>query len=100
MILPQIETPAEWTPEDALALLDDHEGCLPAALVRLGTLHGIDFARLGGVIALHREAGLWSQECLAAVERTAWSRLAHEAVRRLQLLLRVAHAHGMDGSTP
>lgn len=96
-MLPQIEIPTEWTPVDALRLLDDHEGCLPAALVRLGTLHGIDLARLGGVIDLHREAGLWTRRRLDLVERSARHLLAVEAARRVRLLCAVARAHGLDG---
>ena len=98
MTLPEIRIDTDWTPKDAFVLLDAHDGCLPAAIVRLGTLHGLAVERACGVIDLHRASGLWSQECLAAVERTTWNRLANEAVRRLQLLLRVAHAHGMDGA--
>lgn len=96
-MLPQIEIPTEWTPVDALRLLDDHEGCLPAALVRLGTLHGIDMERLAGVIDLHREAGLWSRRRLTLVERSARHLLAVEAARRVRLLCEVAEAHGMAG---
>jgi len=94
---PEFEIHTSWTPADALALLDDHDGCVSAAIVRLGTIRTMELARLDRVIKTHRAGCFFSGRRLDEVRRETAIAIGEETTRRVMLLQDVARAHGLMG---
>jgi len=94
---PEFEIHTSWTPADALALLDDHDGCVSAAIVRLGTIRTMELARLDRVIKARRAGCFFSGRRLDEVRRDTAIAIGQEIARRVMLLQDVARAHGLIG---
>lgn len=97
MIVPEIDIDTTWGPPDALALLDACDDVLPAALVRLATLHRFGVARINRSLAAAKDAGLFRRRRLRRVRRAALALQRRETDRRIALLIDVAAAHGLIG---
>lgn len=92
--LSDLEVDTSWSAADALALLDDHDGCLPAALVRLDTLRAMEFARLDRILRLRRMACRWSRRRFDEMRRDTQIAIGQEVARRVMLLQEVARTQG------
>lgn len=97
MTVPVIDIHTDWGPPDARALLDACEDCVPAAIIRLGTIRTFERRRLERVIALHRLCGLFTPRALRRCRRDARRALDAEMDHRVVLLVDVARAHGIGG---
>lgn len=94
-----LEVDTSWTPADALALLDEHDGCYAATLVRLDTLRTMELTRLERVIRWRRLARRGGRKHLDELRRDTRIAIGQEMARRVMLLQEVARAHGLIAGT-
>ncbi len=91
----EIQITTDWSPADALALIDEHSGCVSAAMVRLGTIRAMELARLARIIRGLRAAHRFGHKRLDELHRETRISIGNETQRRILLLQDVARAHGL-----
>lgn len=96
---PEFRVGTEWTPQDALDLLDAHDGWVAPTITRLGTLRVMAGRHLAAAVRECRESGMWPDRVIEEAHRRARVALRAETDRRVELVRDVARAHGLIGDT-